>query len=339
MNIFTNENIIKLTFTNYNLKENVTILHKTYNTTLILLNLRTINYESMFTSKRKHKLLTKTNYEASHLVALDNNNIIVISTQAIRFWDMNSYQCIWTIKIDDNIVSSTKLPTGQLVTFTYSGQIQFWDSDYKTIKNTIPLRGCKGQRKQLFNIADGTLLACYVFYDDEDTIMIIDCQTIKVIKILNNELGFIYSIVNLSNNRFASCSGNGYITIWEMKDYKCITSYYAEDDKSAVNALLFVEKKNLLISASKISFKFWDMNQGLPLYVHRIDGVVAYQFLSISNSYFASVGGVGGIKIWCLNTFQCINELTGSPYILSALMLKDYRIISSAFMGILIWDY
>jgi hypothetical protein len=62
----------------------------------------------------------------------------------------------------DYILSSTKLPNGQLVTFTRSDQIQFWQNDYKNIKKIITLEGCVGYRKKVFSLANGNLACSFI---------------------------------------------------------------------------------------------------------------------------------------------------------------------------------
>jgi WD40 repeat protein len=104
--------------------------------------------------------------------------------------------------------------------------------------------------------------------------------------------------------------------------------------------LLFIEKGNLLVTGTIISLGFWDVTYSPPRRIHRITDVFVNCLSLLPNGYFASGGRNGNIKIWGSTTFQCINELFGSGYhILSILLLKDYRIVSSSNSEISIWDY
>jgi WD40 repeat protein len=339
MNDYTNENILKLIFKNYNLKESGSSFDKIYNSTLSSFILSTFNYNSVFTSKRKHEVITNRYCGTNQLVELPNNKMIRISTEEIQFWDMKNHKCMWTHKLDHKIISTTQLPSGQLITFTHSGQIQFWSNDYKFIEKTITFEGCIGFRKKIFCLQNGNLI-CFGYKDDQDRLIILDSQTGGKIKTLSIQLGFVNSIVNLSSDKFAYCCDNGFIDIWGAKDYNCITSFYGEFDKSTIKAMLFVEKKNLLISGSRISLKFWDISHEKPECVHRIGDVIVCQLLMLDNKYFATVGGLRDIRIWSLNNFQCVNELTGCQInACSTVILKDYRIITSSDTKLVVWEY
>jgi WD40 repeat protein len=124
------------------------------------------------------------------------------------------------INVNHNSLSSAILPNGQLVTFTHLGQIQFWHNDYKSIEKTITL-GFKGHIKKVLSLANGNL-ACFVFKENQDKLLIIDYQTTKVINTFNIPLGIANSIIHLSNEKFASCSDKGTINIWGMKDFNCL---------------------------------------------------------------------------------------------------------------------
>jgi WD40 repeat protein len=178
----------------------------------------------------------------------------------------------------------------------------------------------------------------FVYNDSQDKILIINSQTNKVIKTIDIQLGFVNSIINISNNRFASCSDKGTIRIWDMKEYNCLTSYSA--DFVAIKTLLFVEKRNLLISGS-LSLKFWDVNYTPPQRVHTINDVdFVYCLLLLPGRYFASGSKHGHIKIWDLDNFRCVNKFRqpkGDVHFI--ILVKDYRIITSSSIEIGIWDY
>jgi WD40 repeat protein len=235
---------------------------------------------------------------------------------------MNSFEYT---KLADEAVSASKLPNDQLVILTYSGQVQFWNNDFKLIK-TITLEGFDGYNK-VFSLCNGNL-ACIAYKDDHDRIMIINCQAGTVIKTLGLQSDLINSIVNLSNNRFAACSANR-INIWDVKDYNCLASF-TDRDNYEIKALLFIEKRNLLISITVISLKVWDVTNCSPRCVHRIECFINCLSL-LPNGYFASGGRNKNIKIWSSSTFECINELIGAEHLTHSIsMLEDYRIVSSS---------
>jgi WD40 repeat protein len=336
MESFSNENIIKLIFKNYTLREITISLNKLHSNTLSLIIQQIVNYKYIFTSKRKHFTFPDSGYGILNLYELTEGQILGISSTSTKLWDIDSYKCI--SMATNNALSSAMLTNGQLVTFTHSGLIQFWHNDRKSIEKTITLEGCVGHRKKVFSLANGNL-ACSVFKENQDKLLIIDYQTTKVINTLNIQLGFINSIINLSNEKFASCTDKGTINIWDMKDYNCLTSFYA--DFSAIKALLFEEKRNLLISGS-ISLKIWDVNYSPPeciLVIHDVD--VVHCLLLLPDGYFASSGRHGRVKIWSLDTFHCINKFKQPEGHVDTilLLLKDYRIVSSSGGEIVIWDY
>jgi hypothetical protein len=222
MNGFTNENIIKLVFTNYTLKENKSHLDNINSIKLFPPILRILSFEYIFTSKRTYRTITKPDNGTSELISIPDNNIIEISYNSMKLWDMHSYECKW--KLNNGAISITRLPNGHLVTFARSGEIQFWNNNFELIK-VIALEACEGHRKRIFSLSNGNL-ACFAFKDDRDRIIIVDCQANTVVKTLDLQLGIIYSIVSLSDNRFTACSDNGSINIWGMNDYKFLDCFH-----------------------------------------------------------------------------------------------------------------
>jgi WD40 repeat protein len=340
MNSLINENLLNLIFTAYTLKEIKTYLDKIYNKILSPQILKIINYESLFKSKRKHLILSKSSYAISKLYMLRDNNILEYSYNSIHFKDMKNYH--YTFKITEEAISATVLPNGQLVTITHSGHIQFWHNHYKSIKNTITLENCVGYRKKIFSLTKDNL-ACFAYKDKGDKgdkLLIINCQKNKIVKILSLQIGIINSTVKLPNDMFATASDNGIITIWNMKKYNCLACYPCEENQRfEINALLSVEKRNLLISGSK-SLKVWDICSSPPRCVHRIVDVGSVlSLMLLPGGYFASGDNIGEIKIWNLSNFHCINQFVQCGGVGSIVMLKDYRIVSCSGVEINVWDY
>jgi WD40 repeat protein len=334
MNSITNENIYKLIFASYTLKDNKTHFDNINSAQLNPLILRTLNFEDIFTAKRTRITLTEPERGVIELIALPNNNIIEISKNSIILWDMNSFEYT---KLTNDAISTTKLPNGQLVILTHSGHIQMWNSDFKLIK-TITLEGCEGHRKKVFSLYNGNL-ACIVSKDGHDRILIIDCKANIIIKNLDLQLGIINLAIDLSGNRIAACSVKGSINIWDLKDNNCLVSFINEANFE-IKSLLFVEKRNLLVSGTITRLKVWDITNCTPRCIHRI-ARRSNRLLLLPNGYFASGGVNGGVKIWSLSTFECINELIGTGcFTHSISLLNDYRIVSSSINGeITIWDY
>jgi WD40 repeat protein len=331
MESFSNENIIKLIFKNYILRETTTFFNKINSSILSLIIQQIINYKYIFTSKRKHFSFPDSDYRRIvNLHGVTEGQVLEISPTSTNLWDVNSSQCI--SMTTNNAPSSAILPNCQLV--TYAGQIQFWQNDYKSTEKIITLEGLSG--KKVFSLAGGKL-ACVVIKEYREKTLIIDYQTSKIIKTLNIKSG-TNSIISISNEKLATCSQSGALTFWDTKDYHCLAIFQAEEF-SSIEALLFVEKRNLMISGAS-SLKIWDVSF-LPQRIRIIKDVgIVLCLLLLPGGYFASGSRYGHIKIWSLDTFHCVNTFRqpeGDVKMIT--LLKDYRIISSSDSKIVIWDY
>jgi WD40 repeat protein len=104
MNGFENENILKLTFNSLALFRTKQSLQQIKNNTLCKVILNLITYEQVFKSMGKNKsILSAHQYLIAGIALLPSNQIITASRDEIlKIWDLNTKECIKTLKEDKN---------------------------------------------------------------------------------------------------------------------------------------------------------------------------------------------------------------------------------------------
>jgi WD40 repeat protein len=147
------------------------------------------------------------------------------------------------------------------------------------------------------------------------------------------------SLVNISGNRFASCSFDKTIKIWSFNnnDYECCQTLI--DHICWVFTLLYIEKDNHLLSgAFDGTSKVWDLENYQCILSINTDFVK--ENLLLPNGYFVSASNHMKLNIFHLNNFECVNSigLTGNTE--SLLLLNDGRFVSGKYNRLItIYNY
>jgi WD40 repeat protein len=343
MGRLNNENILKLILSNFKLPKIKILNYETKNWTISKTLLKLLSYEAIYKSlgNTGNTSFGKQEKFISLFPINNDGNIIAYSEDfTLKTCDIKNN----IIKPLDNcgqiyITSMLILPNNILLTCTTSA-LQLWD-----LKNECNLlKKIKlGNYRYLYNpiLLDNGNIAISAI-NNFSYIVIVDCSKHEhnIVKELNENTYYAFSLVTLSNNKFASGNSKGLISIWDIADdYKCLKSF--ENHKcQQVSTLAFSEKENLLFSGFYNStIKVFNMNDYVCVAnFNTFQDSDAYIVL-LPGGYFASV--CKSVKIWNATNYHCVNTIEGNgSSFYSLLRLNDNRLVTcSDDKGIAIWDY
>jgi WD40 repeat protein len=134
----------------------------------------------------------------------------------------------------------------------------------------------------------------------------------------------ITSLVNLSNNRFAFAMTNGQINIWDVISYDCLSVFEAEHN-DMVNGLFFNAWNEILLSASSVEIKLWDINTQC---IETVKNGSRFCCLLLPGRYLAVslLMRIKAIKILDMKNFEIVNSLEGHERMLLENVLYCYLI-------------
>jgi WD40 repeat protein len=345
MNSFCNQNILKLVFTSLSMFSIKQLLDVTHNHTIVISMLKTLNYDSIFRSMGRCKIVIEGHEAAISSLLLLPNNILVSGSWngEIKLWDLSTYECIKSIDQKSSVRLILHMPNSNIATCSLNGHIKVWDPslDYECIKS-IYIEGYTYFKKYI-QLPDNNLL-CSVYNDNEllSYVLVLDYNNdyniIKPIPHNNEEAScFVY----LFNNKFASGSSEGTIRLWDIGDNynncKTFTGHHRW-----IYCLQFNKRDGLMYSGSDdMTIKVWNSYNDYTciktIENNDLGGII--RMLLLPNGYI--VTGSSQIKIWNKN-YECINEFKGdAQLVISFLFLNDYRLVSTSNESnvITIWEY
>jgi WD40 repeat protein len=200
----TNENILKLIFTNIAMLRTKQLQNKINNKEINLVILRLLDYNRIVKSYGKSITTFSEHKSPVNSIAQLSEDIIVSasSDKTLKVWDLNTYLCIKTLEEEYPIRSVLILPNGNIAA-TVSIMLKIFDTenDFKLVQTK-----CFEQSSELefLLLLSNGYLACTcktVTY----IILILDPNdNFACIEVINDHSFWIFSLINLPKNKFAS---------------------------------------------------------------------------------------------------------------------------------------
>jgi WD40 repeat protein len=343
MNTLTNENILKLIFSNYKFPIGEFITKILKNKLLCISMLKIGNYKNIYRSMGKSNIIFNKNDPCiiKSLALLPNGHLLSASNLGIlKLWNTNSLKCIKAIDCEFTIYSIAVLPGGQIAT-CQNHEVHIWnDQLFSTKIKTISFEDNYKDFNNLLVLHKNNYLAFSARLFSSHCIIILDCmKDYSCVKIMHEHTNCINSVINISNNRFASGSADKKVKIYDSNDdFNCIQTF---EMTHRVITMLYLRGENILVHLCWFGLSVWNIDTENCLKIIDDDNISS--LLLLSDGYFASSSFNGQIKIWNSEGFECINTF-GLEYdeerIDTLLLLKDYRIVSGSFNGkIIIYNY
>jgi WD40 repeat protein len=244
-----NDNILKLVFDNYNPRNNIDLLDRTNNETIIKIILSILSFKKMFKLIGKNQIILKERDSWITSAILLSENLMLSSSYngILREWDLNNYSCVTTIQEETHLNSLLKLPDG-ILALAYGRAI-------KTINvndgfNCIKSLSFEGYTRyyKLILLTDSRM-AFTAYRSGIQSIVITDIKNdYNIIKAIDKTEEFINPIAAWSNLMVSNSSFDYVITVWDICDTHNITHIgkLTGHTKWLIN-ILYCIKRNLLI--------------------------------------------------------------------------------------------
>jgi WD40 repeat protein len=214
-----NENILGLIFKSLTLFQNKQLFDQINNMSICNIILNFLSYKKMFLSMGKTEIVLKHHYTDSLTLLPQNNMFITISEYyMLRLWDISKASCISTIEDDHHLTTAIELPDGNIAIGTIEDiiQIRSIKNDLNCIK-TVHLNHCK--EIENFCLLSNGKLASSSFGTDGCCVLIFDLENeFNLVKVVNCHNWPITSLINLSDNRFATGSRDDTIKVWSVSE-------------------------------------------------------------------------------------------------------------------------
>jgi WD40 repeat protein len=140
MAIFTNQNILKLLFSSFTIRDVKQLSEERINNKMPFeLILNCITYKSLFKFLGKTKILFEAHYVNINSIAklTDGNLISASNDTTLKVWNVKTFQCIKTLEGHKGSISSVLVLSDEnIVSCSTNNEIKFWSikDNFKCIK-------------------------------------------------------------------------------------------------------------------------------------------------------------------------------------------------------------
>ena len=139
-------------------------------------------------------------------------------------------------------------------------------------------------------------------------IMIMNLKTGQIYKIIEDHQEAIRSILIIPNNKFISGSVDCTIKIWSLNSYECLQTL---ENELSVYSLCLISENQIACGCGNGTINIWNLESLTKVKSFRAHLFHIKCLLLVDNSKLISCSADYIIKIWDIETFDCIRELEG----------------------------
>jgi WD40 repeat protein len=222
MNIFNNENLLKLFLSNLKPLTKNKICCNINNKILYRIIIQIFNFDEFYKSLGSSKITINTHENQLNSLTLISENKIASTCYSSEFkiWDIEALKCITLKGHSNNVSSILSLGNNHIVSCSRGGEIKVWDclNNYECIvtKSFKPYIWLDN-----LLLLPGEKIACSECLKASPYILIINCKDDYRKKVLTDYSNPITNIVNIHDCMFAA-SGDKRVSFWDAKTYKCL---------------------------------------------------------------------------------------------------------------------
>lgn len=269
------------------------------------------NMNSSFTLKNMFRVPNLTKKELNNLTSKINNQLKFIQNELNKY--KKSLLLNESIKFDKFEKSSlfgellVQTDTKKTLSNNFGMLIKLY-SHKKTINEGIKsVKVCENKNKLIISSRD-------------ESIRILDLESCECLKTLNG-MGVCDLIIS-DESKFITGSSDKSIKIWDLNSYECLNTLTNE---SNVHCLCLISNDKIACGCLDGSINIWNLNSLIKVKSFKSHDEFTKNLLLVDNSKLISCSGFNDlkIKVWCLETYECIKELVGHTDLISCLELTS----------------
>ena len=242
--------------------------------------------------------------------------------KTIRVWDINSGQCILTLRGHTNGVSAVTItPDGtKIISASHDKTLKVWDIN--SGQCILTLRGHTNGVSAVTITPDGTKA---VSGSKDGDLIVWDLNSGKKVQIMDVDSVVIYGVeITPDGTKAVSGSKDGDLIVWDLNSGKKVLAIRSHSGwRSAISSVVITPDGKKAISASwDKTLKVWDINSGQELLTLRghTNGVSAVT-ITPDGTKIISASHDKTLKVWDINSGQELLTLRGHTEYVSAVTI------------------
>lgn len=317
-----------------------TVLHSPSDVLIRALEQKLVRVRGVLNDPKPIAILKGHTDVVTSLCALDQSHFCSVSHDGtLRTWDIDTKKCSSTLDLKSGALYSVfKLTdgSGRVCVSCHDKSVQVWD--LKQEKLVARLEGHSKNVDDVKQLRDGTLVSA----SWDSTLKIWDLKSQRCLATLEGHSNTIYAVIELSDGRLCSTDART-IKVWSKSNnsWTCVRTVKLAVDYN--NALCELSPGVICASLPGNVIGLLDLNDGKIIKELKGHNSHVNCFLPLPDGRLCSSGSWDGtVRIWDLDTGECLAVLTSSDWVHTVAQLDDGRLCCSR--GLLghqidVWDH
>ena len=281
----------------------------------------------------KHEIFTPSGEDQNRPVdelinPIEDDNFNLFKNNPLSFKSLETILCIKHLHSQNDVWSPLELKDKRIATGGSDGSISICSIDYENKTYTVDIKHENAHFNSVISLCeldDGKLVSAS--YDMTIKVWSINENNLELIKTIEgkNMISPIWKVIKLTNNRFASCSTDGIIKVFNSETYEKITSMKCS---SSVYSILQLTNKEILVSTcgNRVLY-FWDLTTyKRKASIKGINVVESSHMIELQNGFLALSTYSENYPIIIVdpNNYEIVKEIKNMEFIKSNSSLCTY---------------